>query len=37
VLLALEHTAMFPAMLVAMLLRRGEYSGHHAARTPAPA
>lgn len=36
-LLALEHTAMFPAMLIAMLLRRGEYSGHHAAGRPAAA
>jgi hypothetical protein len=28
-LMMLQHVAMFPAMLVAMLLRRGEYSGHH--------
>jgi len=27
-LLAIQHVAMFPAMLVAMLLRRGEYTGH---------
>jgi hypothetical protein len=26
----LEHVVMFPSMLVAMLLRRDEYSGHHA-------
>jgi hypothetical protein len=26
-LLAIQHVAMFPAMLVAMLLRRDEYSG----------
>jgi hypothetical protein len=26
----LEHVVMLPAMLVAMLLRRDEYSGHHA-------
>jgi hypothetical protein len=26
-LLAIEHAAMFPSMLVAMLLRRDEYSG----------
>ena len=36
-LLALEHTAMFPAMLIAMLVRRDEYSRHHAAGTPAAA
>ena len=24
----IQHVAMFPAMLVAMLLRRGEYTGH---------
>ena len=29
-LLMLEHTVMFPAMFVAMLLRRDEYLGHHA-------
>jgi hypothetical protein len=28
-LVMLEHIAMFPAMLVAMLLRRDEYTGHH--------
>ncbi len=28
-LLMLEHTVMFPAMLVAMLVRRDEYAGHH--------
>jgi hypothetical protein len=28
-LMAIQHVAMFPAMLVAMLLRRDEYSGHH--------
>jgi hypothetical protein len=28
-LLMVEHTVMFPAMLVAMLLRRDEYLGHH--------
>jgi hypothetical protein len=28
-LLAIQHVAMFPAMLVAMLLRQDEYSGHH--------
>jgi hypothetical protein len=27
-LMAIQHVAMFPAMLVAMLLRRDEYSGH---------
>ena len=27
-LLAIQHAAMFPAMLVAMLLRPGEYTGH---------
>ena len=26
--LTLQHTAMFPAMLAAMLLHRGEYTGH---------
>jgi len=26
--LMLQHTAMFPAMLAAMLLHRGEYTGH---------
>jgi hypothetical protein len=29
-LLAIQHVAMFPSMLVAMLLRRGEYTGHAA-------
>ena len=28
-LMAIQHAGMFPAMLVAMLLRRDEYSGHH--------
>lgn len=28
-LLAIQHGAMFPAMLMAMLLRAGEYTGHH--------
>ena len=28
-LLMVEHTVMFPAMLVAMLVRRDEYAGHH--------
>ena len=27
-LLAIQHVAMFPAMLIAMLLRRDEYAGH---------
>jgi hypothetical protein len=27
-LMAIQHVAMFPAMLIAMLLRRDEYSGH---------
>jgi hypothetical protein len=27
-LLAIEHAVMLPAMLIAMLLRRDEYSGH---------
>jgi hypothetical protein len=27
-LMGIQHVAMFPAMLVAMLLRRDEYSGH---------
>ena len=27
-LLAIEHVVMLPAMLIAMLLRRDEYSGH---------
>ena len=29
VLVMLEHSVMFPAMLVAMVLRRDEYTGHH--------
>jgi hypothetical protein len=29
-LMAIQHVAMFPAMLVAMLLRREEYGGVHA-------
>ena len=28
-LLTIQHVAMLPAMLVAMLLRRHEYTGHH--------
>jgi hypothetical protein len=28
-LMMLEHIAMFPAMLIAMLLRAGEYTGRH--------
>ncbi|HEY7486053.1 MAG TPA: hypothetical protein VH912_16430 [Streptosporangiaceae bacterium] len=28
-LMMLEHTAMFPLMLAAMLRRRAEYTGHH--------
>ena len=28
-LMAIQHAGMLPAMLVAMLLRRDEYSGHH--------
>ena len=28
-LVMVEHIAMFPAMLAAMLLRRDEYTGHH--------
>jgi hypothetical protein len=27
-LMAVQHTVMFPAMLIAMLLRREEYAGH---------
>jgi flagellar biosynthetic protein FliP len=30
--LTLQHTAMFPAMFAAMLLHRGEYTGHDHAR-----
>ena len=34
-LVMLEHTVMFPTMLVAMLLRRDEYAGHdHHASAP---
>jgi hypothetical protein len=33
-LIMLEHTVMFPAMLVPMLLRRDEYAGHDHAATP---
>jgi hypothetical protein len=29
VLMTAEHIAMFLGMLVAMLLRRDEYTGHH--------
>ena len=32
-LLMFQHMAMFPAMLVAMLLRRDEYTHHHAPAT----
>jgi hypothetical protein len=28
-LMTLEHVVMLPSMLLAMLLRRDEYSGHH--------
>jgi hypothetical protein len=28
-LMTFEHIAMFPAMLIAMLARPGEYTGHH--------
>jgi hypothetical protein len=28
-LMAIQHVGMLPAMLIAMLLRRDEYSGHH--------
>ena len=36
-LMAIQHAGMFPAMLVAMLLRRDEYSGHrHEMVTGAP-
>ena len=31
-LMSVEHVVMLPSMLVAMLLRRVEYSGHHAQR-----
>ena len=33
--MTLEHVAMLPSMLVAMLLRRDEYTGGHAAHTAA--
>ncbi len=36
-LLMAEHTAMFPAMLVVMLLRRDEYTCHGSERTTSPA
>jgi hypothetical protein len=33
-LLGIEHAAMLPSMLIAMLLRREEYSGtHHHAKS----
>ena len=32
-LLAVEHVVMLPSMLVAMLLRRDEYTAHHPAAT----
>jgi hypothetical protein len=35
-LIMLEHMAMLPAMLAAMLLRRDEYSGHDHHRVSAP-
>jgi hypothetical protein len=35
--MTLEHVVMFPAMLVAMLLRRDEYTGGHAHRSAAVA
>lgn len=35
-LVMFEHTAMFPAMLVVMLLRRDEYAGHDHAEAAAP-
>jgi hypothetical protein len=34
-LLLIEHAVMLPAMLVAMLLRRAEYSHHHGAEVVA--
>jgi flagellar biosynthetic protein FliP len=34
-LLMLEHTVMFPAMLLVMLLRRDEYTGHGHRADPA--
>jgi hypothetical protein len=37
VLMVLEHGVMLPSMLVAMLLRRDEYSCHHAHRAEATA
>lgn len=36
-LLMFEHTVMFPMMLLAMLMRRHEYTGHHHAGAPAAA
>ncbi len=33
-LLTIEHTVMFPAMLVAMLLHRSEYTGGHGGHAP---
>jgi hypothetical protein len=36
-LVMLDHTVMFPAMLVAMLLRRDEYTGHDHGAEPDPA
>jgi hypothetical protein len=33
-LMVILHAVMLPAMLVAMLLRRDEYSCHHAVRAP---
>jgi hypothetical protein len=36
-LMAIEHVVMFPSMLVAMLLRRDEYSHGHARLAPASA
>ena len=36
-LLMLEHTVMFPAMFLAMLLRVDEYAGHHHSETSASA
>jgi hypothetical protein len=35
-LVMLDHTVMFPAMLVAMLLRRDEYTGHDHGAEPDP-
>jgi hypothetical protein len=36
-LLLFEHVVMLPSMLVAMLLRREEYIGHHHGHAPAAA